>query len=506
MRTSTHKLTATAAGILLAASLLPAAALTALSQPEPALAVTAPTLSLTRANTGKVTIKKGTTYKIGAKATSGSSLTYSSSKKSVATVSSKGTITAKGYGSATITVKAKKSGKVTTKKVALTVTSSGKYKPVSKVYAQLDDATLTVGGSTKASATFSPTSPSNRNVTFKSSNTDVATVSSYGTVKAKKAGTAYITLTSCYSSTKYAKVKLTVKAKPAPQPQPVVPTEVPVRSCMNDYSWGELKAIANEISQADTGKLAMYTAQWYNLISSTGKLTGDECKTVTMTCRNSSGATFTAKVRIQLLGIYHDTMTGTNGKKAGLTFGFKDIVDYQPANPEGTNSGGFAASKTSAWLEDTSSDGFFNRLPQDLRTHIVAVDKICNITGAFDYNDSPVKHFANRSFRVWLPSVVEVRGTMGSTFAYRNHYNSEGDQYKLYRDNAVPYNTLASSDVIPFIAKSAPGHTSPEHWWTRSCSPNHDYVFDQIRFDRGDWGFWPADSQDYTGIAPCFCF
>lgn len=193
-------------------ALLPAAAVATLVAPEPALAASAPTLTVNRAATGKVTLAKGATYKLGAQAESGAKVTYSTSKKSVATVSAKGTVTAKGNGTAAIYVKAKKSGKTTTKKVAVTVVAKSKIKAVKKVYAKVAKSSISAGTTTKVSVSFSPASPSNRNVTFKSSNTKIATVNAYGTVTGKKPGTAYVTATSCQNSKRYAKVKVTVTA------------------------------------------------------------------------------------------------------------------------------------------------------------------------------------------------------------------------------------------------------------------------------------------------------
>ena len=57
----------------------------------------APKITVTRAATGKVAIKKGKAYKLGAKTTAGK-LSYKSSNKKVATVTSKGIVRAKKAG------------------------------------------------------------------------------------------------------------------------------------------------------------------------------------------------------------------------------------------------------------------------------------------------------------------------------------------------------------------------------------------------------------------------
>ena len=194
--------------LALAAALLPAALAPAQAQ----AATAAPALTVTRAATGKVAVKKGKAYKLGATATAGAKITYKSSKKSVATVTSKGLVKARKAGRATITVRARKDGRTATKKVKVTVVSKSKYKTVKKVTARAAASTLCVGGTTRVKATVTPSKASNRNVTYRSSNTAVATVSAYGKVTARKAGTAKITVTSCANPKRRAAVRIRVRA------------------------------------------------------------------------------------------------------------------------------------------------------------------------------------------------------------------------------------------------------------------------------------------------------
>ena len=73
---------------------------------------------------------------------------------------------------------------------------------------------LTEGDSSKLTATVAPSNAANKNVTWSSSNTSVATVDTNGNVKAVKAGTATITVTTKdgnYTAT----CTVTVKEKPA---------------------------------------------------------------------------------------------------------------------------------------------------------------------------------------------------------------------------------------------------------------------------------------------------
>jgi uncharacterized protein YjdB len=74
-------------------------------------------------------------------------------------------------------------------------------------------ATLTVGSAKQLSATVSPSNATNKSVTWASSNSKVATVSSGGKVTAKAVGTVTIIVKSKASSSKTAKSVITVKAK-----------------------------------------------------------------------------------------------------------------------------------------------------------------------------------------------------------------------------------------------------------------------------------------------------
>ena len=123
-----------------------------------------------------VTLIKGQTTVLKITGTK-NKVAWSSNKKSVAVVSNKGKVTAKKKGSATITAKVGKK-KYTCKVTVQTPSISQKTVTLTKG----DSAKLVLNGT-------------NQKVTWKSSNTGVAEVSSTGNVAAKKAGSATITAT-----------------------------------------------------------------------------------------------------------------------------------------------------------------------------------------------------------------------------------------------------------------------------------------------------------------------
>lgn len=128
------------------------------------------------------------------------SIRFTSSDKSIATVNSKGKVTAKASGKVTITAV---TGSGVTATATITVKKAPKALSLSTAFKKLK-----TGTSYQIKPVLSSGSASNQ-ITYKSSNTKVASVNSNGTVKAKKAGSATITVTTYNGKT--AHLKVTVK-------------------------------------------------------------------------------------------------------------------------------------------------------------------------------------------------------------------------------------------------------------------------------------------------------
>ena len=116
-------------------------------------------------------------------------ITWKSSNTSVVTVEN-GTITAKSVGNATITATTEDGGKTAT--CSITV----KENTISVTGISLDKSSIVMKEGNKATliATITPENATNKNVTWKSSNTSVVTVEN-GTITAKSVGNATITAT-----------------------------------------------------------------------------------------------------------------------------------------------------------------------------------------------------------------------------------------------------------------------------------------------------------------------
>ncbi|MCQ2144506.1 MAG: Ig-like domain-containing protein [Bacteroidales bacterium] len=133
-------------------------------------------------------------------------VTWTSSNTAVATVAG-GTVSAVGRGSATITVRTQDGEFTATCSVTVTV-------PVTSVKLDKSSISLTEGESQTLTATISPSDATNKNVSWESSDSEVATVKG-GKVTAVKPGTATITVTT-EDGNKTASCEVSVKAKVYP--------------------------------------------------------------------------------------------------------------------------------------------------------------------------------------------------------------------------------------------------------------------------------------------------
>ena len=146
-----------------------------------------------------------------ATASSGLPITYTSSNTSVATVSGN-TLTIVGGGSATITASQAGNNNYAAANATQNITVT---QPVTGISLNATATTLTVGSTGQLIATVAPTNATNKNATWSSSNTSVATVSSTGLVTAVAAGMVMITATT-QDGNKTASCVVTVTVTSAP--------------------------------------------------------------------------------------------------------------------------------------------------------------------------------------------------------------------------------------------------------------------------------------------------
>lgn len=225
------------------------------------------------------TLGVGESLTIKATVTPSAAATWSSSNTSVATVVN-GKITAKKAGTAVITAKAgTKSAtcKITVKKAPTKVTLSK------------TSATLGVSKTLTLKATL-PSGTASNTLTYKSSNTSVATVSSTGKITAKKAGTATITVTTFNG--KKATCKVTVKN---------LPTSVKLNKTYANMKKGGTLTLKATVSPSSN---VINTVTWISSNTKVatvknGKVTAKAKGTVTITVKTTNGKTAKCTITIK---------------------------------------------------------------------------------------------------------------------------------------------------------------------------------------------------------------
>ena len=217
------------------------------------------------------------------------SVTWSTSNSSIATVNQSGYVTAKAAGSATIYVRASDGGY--TASAHVTVRSN-----VTGVSVSPTSMTLTTGQSRQLTATVKPSNATNKNVTWSSSNSSVASVSGSGYVTARGTGTATITVRTQeggYTAT----CRVTVNSSTF-----ISVTSVTVSPKTGSVVVGEtLQLHATVYPTNASNKTVTWSSDQTSIatVSSAGKVTGISPGTAHITVKtNNGGKTSTATIEV----------------------------------------------------------------------------------------------------------------------------------------------------------------------------------------------------------------
>lgn len=164
--------------------------LTKVTVPEPSVSVTGASL-----NKSATSIVVGSSEQLTATVTpenaTNKTVTWSSNSEGVATVSETGLVKAVKAGKSTITVTTKDGNKTATCEVTVT----NPVVSVTGVALNKNASSIAVGATEQLTATVTPDNATDKTITWSSSATDIATVSTTGLVTAVKAGTANIVAT-----------------------------------------------------------------------------------------------------------------------------------------------------------------------------------------------------------------------------------------------------------------------------------------------------------------------
>ena len=211
-------------------------------------------------------------------------VTWTSSDTSVAYVYYDGSISARKPGTATITVKTADGNKTAT----CTVTVK---QPVTGISVSPTSKTLGVGESYTITPSVLPNNATNPKVSYTSSDSTVASVSSTGVVTGKKVGTATITVKSTDGSNKSATVKITVG--------PAI-TGITLNVTSKEVAVGSSFRLTSTITPADAVNT---TVTWTSSNASVATVSYGTVNTLavgttTITARTSNGKTATCTVTV----------------------------------------------------------------------------------------------------------------------------------------------------------------------------------------------------------------
>ena len=264
------------------------------------------------------------------------SLTWVSSNPDVVTVDEQGNIKGVKVGSAVITVTTNDGAFTATVKV----TVSEDIVAVTGV--SLNKSSLALGPNESANlvANVTPSNASNKGVTWTSSNTSIATVSSTGTVTALKDGTVTITATTkdgSFTATATVTVK-TVKV-----------TGISVNKTTVSVKEGKVSKVVATVSPSNaTNKNVTWSSANSGIakVSSTGVITGVKEGTTTITVKTADG-NYTKTINVTVLPIVEAKSVAISGNTSGTEGGkitLKAII-----NPSDTDD------KTVTWTSSNTS-------------------------------------------------------------------------------------------------------------------------------------------------------
>ena len=258
-----------------------------------------------RMNISQATIQSGGQYQLSAiitPADASKSLRWTSSNPNVATVNNNGLVTGRSSGTSTITCTTTDGSNLST---SCTITVAQLITSIS-MQGSLE---MNTGNTYRLSVSISPASATGKSLKWNSSNGNVATVSSDGTVTAKSPGTANITCVTTDGSKKSATCTVTVK-------QGV--TGITLNKTSATIGVGNSTQLTANVSPSNaTNKSVKWNSSNTGVatVNGNGQVTGVGVGTTTITCRSSDGNA-TASCTVTVANVSSGN-SGSSGNTSG---------------------------------------------------------------------------------------------------------------------------------------------------------------------------------------------
>lgn len=256
---------------------------------------------------------------------------------------------------------------------------------------------------------------------------------------------------------------------------------IAIQDSVDNYSWSDLKVIADEIADAaNNGGDPYAVAAKYHLGDEDGTPTASSYKTVEL----KNGVT--AKAYIVDYGC--DDRADGKGK-AGITFLFDDVAPFEASmNKDGANSGGWKDSD----LRKTLNKQFIKKLPKDLKNSIVKVKKLTNNSGV----TTDVSSVTETEDALWLPSAMEIFGTTEIEDEADGLIRWQPDQVPVYEAEGKLYLYHWMNRLLHRSDNNAPTA------WTRSCDASQSGAF---IVNNGFHLYSGVDADEAHAVFPGFC-
>jgi len=264
-------------------------------------------------------------------------LTWSSDKNAVATVDANGLISAIGVGTCTITVASSDDATIF-KTIAVTVTPVA----VTKIdFTPAPSTSMVVNGTQTITAVITPSTASDKSVTWSSTPSTVATVVG-GLVTAKAAGTVTITATSVQNPAISQSIVIIVSD--------ILPTQVVVSGtqAINVKGTSVLTATVTPLGAADKTVAWSSGSDLIATVDATGKVTGVAVGTVTITATSNIDKTVkgTIVITVSAVAVTGITLTPTGSQ----TMVVKEVKTFTAAVAPTT-----ATDASLDWTSDNST-------------------------------------------------------------------------------------------------------------------------------------------------------
>lgn len=233
---------------------------------------------------------------------------------------------------------------------------------------------------------------------------------------------------------------------------------------------------ATKITTVMSSSLDKYSFEEIKQLAENGKICAGMFKTITL--KDGTEAV------VEVLGIKHDNLP--SGKKASVTFGFRNLLDTSDKNRDlsySTANNNCAVGWKILSLREYLNKDFIHLLPDDLVKAIVPVVKYF---AAADIRDTRI--LERTVDKVFLPSESEVFGKVQLAITV------EGTQYEWFKDWKNRIKSYSHDDGHGIYGQT---------WSLRSMMNYHDDSICAIN-GTGKVCYQEINAPGPVGICPCF--